>query len=127
MTWTISFYVDEYGRVPIHRWLRGLSQIDVAAFDSAVFGSLAQHGSTLVTNGWLRPLGEGLQELRVRNGALAGGGDQAVLLRVFLHFHGNRKILLVSAYDKLRNPSKTRQSREIAAARRLLKAWRRSN
>ena len=127
MTWKISFYVDEYGRVQIHRWLQGLSQVDVAAFDSAVFGVLTQQGSTLVANGWLRPLGEGLQEFRVRNGALAGGGDQAVLLRVFLHFHGDQEILLVSGYDKLRHPSKTRQAREIATARRLLSAWRRAN
>jgi hypothetical protein len=47
-----------------------------------------------------------------------------VLLRVFVHFHGDKVILLLSGYDKGEDPSKKRQEREIAAARKYLRAWR---
>jgi hypothetical protein len=43
-----------------------------------------------------------------------------VLLRVFVHFYGDRVILLLGGYDKRRDPSGRRQQREIKEARRLL-------
>ncbi|MGO1971578.1 MAG: hypothetical protein ACTH2Q_01340 [Propionibacteriaceae bacterium] len=49
-----------------------------------------------------------------------------MLLRVFCTFHGRRIVLLFSGYDKKKDPSKRRQEREIARARKALKAWRRS-
>jgi hypothetical protein len=47
----------------------------------------------------------------------------SILLRVFVHFHGNRVILLLSGYDKQDDASKKRQAREIAVARKHLVAW----
>ena len=46
-----------------------------------------------------------------------------ILLRVFVHFHGERVILLLSGYDKGDDPSERRQQLEIADARRHLTAW----
>jgi hypothetical protein len=45
---------------------------------------------------------------------------EAVLLRVFVHFYGDKVILLLGGYDKGANPKPRRQQREIAEARRLL-------
>jgi hypothetical protein len=45
---------------------------------------------------------------------------EAVLLRVFVHFHGAKVILLIGGYDKGGDPSERRQQREIREARRLL-------
>jgi hypothetical protein len=42
---------------------------------------------------------------------------------VFVHFHGQRVVLLLCGYDKQDDPSQKRQQREIAAARGCLKAW----
>ena len=47
----------------------------------------------------------------------------SILLRVFVHFHGRRMILLLSGYDKQDDASGKRQEREIAAARKYLVAW----
>jgi putative component of toxin-antitoxin plasmid stabilization module len=44
------------------------------------------------------------------------------MLRVFFCTSGRKIILLLSGYDKARDPGKTRQDREIARARKLLTA-----
>ena len=46
-------------------------------------------------------------------------------MRVFCHAHGDRLILLLGGYDKGADPSRTRQQREIAEARRRLADYRR--
>ncbi len=48
------------------------------------------------------------------------GAPEAVLLRVFVHFHGAKAILLLAGYDKGNDTSERRQQREIREARRLL-------
>ena len=48
-----------------------------------------------------------------------------ILLRVFVHFHGQKRILLLSGYDKGRDPTDRRQHREMAAFRRLLAQFKR--
>ena len=45
---------------------------------------------------------------------------EKVLLRVFVHFYGDKTILLLGGYDKGEDPKQRRQQREIAEARRLL-------
>ena len=45
---------------------------------------------------------------------------EKVLLRVFVHFYGDKVILLIGGYDKGGDPKRRRQQREIAEARRLL-------
>ena len=55
-------------------------------------------------------------------GSDAEGTDEgeAVLLRVFFTAYGNRVILLLGGYDKGSDPSKRKQDREIATARKRL-------
>jgi hypothetical protein len=90
----------------------------------------------LVSSEWLKPLGQGLHEFRVRHTAeeiaqmftgesaeSVPGPGTSILLRVFVHFYGQRVILLLSGYDKQDDASRKRQEREIAAARKYLVAW----
>lgn len=48
------------------------------------------------------------------------GHPEKVLLRVFVHFYGQKVVLLLGGYDKGEDPKPRRQQREIAEARRLL-------
>ena len=109
-----------------------LSDFKFAALDAAMARVLAVRGLDLARTEWLKALGEGLHEFRVRHDAeeiaqmfggevTSGAGvPEAVLLRVFVHFHGAKVILLIGGYDKGGDPSERRQQREIREARRLL-------
>ena len=93
---------------------------------------LSVQGIDLVRTEWLKALGEGLHEFRVRHDAdevarmfggeapVVDGQPEKVLLRVFVHFHGQKVVLLLGGYDKGDDPNERRQQREIAEARRLL-------
>jgi hypothetical protein len=49
---------------------------------------------------------------------------EAILLRLFFCTAGRKIILLLSGYDKAKNPGDRRQDKEIAGARKLLTAHR---
>ena len=85
MTWTISFYVDEYGRVPVGRWLNELSPAKRELFARFVSETVEVRGPTLLETPLLKSLGSGLSELRIR-GRLSGVGQEA-LLRVCVCSH----------------------------------------
>jgi hypothetical protein len=55
--------------------------------------------------------------------ANAISSPRTILLRVFVHFYGRQVILLLSGYDKSKDPSQKRQARDIVRARRFLTAW----
>ena len=130
--WTLDAFEADDGTVPFQRFIDNLSDFKFAALDAAITRVLAVRGLELVRTEWLRALGEGLHEFRVRHdadeivhmvgGEVASGTEapEAVLLRVFVHFHGARVILLIGGYDKGSDPSERRQQREIRVARRLL-------
>ena len=48
------------------------------------------------------------------------GAPEDVLLRVFVHFYGNKVVLLLGGYDKGKAPGDKKQDMEIAKARKLL-------
>jgi putative component of toxin-antitoxin plasmid stabilization module len=97
---------------------------------------LARSGIDLARSEWLKPLGEGLFEFRIRhdaveieamfaNASVSGARSRGpALLRVFCAFHGNKVVLLLGGYDKGRDDSAKRQQREIKAARKMLARWR---
>ena len=100
--------------------------------DTAISHVLAVRGIDLVRTEWLKALGQGLHEFRVGHeadevarmfGADPPGVEaprEKVLLRVFVHFYGDKIVLLLGGYDKGRDPKENRQQREIAQARKLL-------
>ena len=68
----------------------------------------------------VRPLGGGLFELRLR--AQLDSSGLKLLIRIFFAFRPGRRLFLLSAYDKGRDPTKQRQAKEIAKARKILRA-----
>lgn len=120
------------GTIPFQRFVENLSDVQFAALDAAIERVLCVRGIELVRTEWLKALGQGLHEFRVRHHAdeiaRMFGGDalttpprgERVLLRVFVHFHGDKVILLLGGYDKGADPKARRQQREIRRTRRLL-------
>ena len=134
--WTPQVYVDATGSCPYERVVDGLDDTTFAALDAAVELMLRRHGMDLCRTEWMKPLGGGLYEFRLRHdaveiearfGAVAPNAKpkrMPILLRVFCHFHGDKVVLLLCGYDKGDDPSVKRQQREIAQARKHLTAWR---
>lgn len=133
--WTPEPFETDDGTIPYERFVDDLSDFKFVALDAAIQRVLCVRGLDLVRTEWLKALGEGLHEFRVRHDAeeVAGmfGGEQAtglgrrekVLLRVFVHFYGDKVVLLLAGYDKGRDPKERRQQREIAEARKLLRQF----
>jgi putative component of toxin-antitoxin plasmid stabilization module len=133
--WTIEVYESPRGVCPYERFLDELDDVEAAALDAAIVHVLAPSGIDLARSEWLKPLKEGLYEFRVRHdaseiaamfaarGVTVPAASGPVLLRVFCTFHGDKVVLLLAGYDKGGDPSDKRQQREIAAARKLLTAW----
>ena len=131
--WTLEVFEADDGTHPFERFVtRELSAFQRQALDEALRLRLAREGIDLARSEWLKALGTGLHEFRVRHTAVEiaemFSGEppkvqhppEAILLRVFVHFYGSRIILLVAGYDKGADPSAKRQGREIARARKLL-------
>lgn len=133
--WSIEVYEDENGHRPYETFIDSLDDATFAALDAAVDHMLRRNGIDLCKTEWMKPLGQGLYEFRVRHDAaeiLARFGLEPevavplnipILLRVFCHFHANKIVLLLSGYDKGASPSEKRQQKEIERARGHLRAW----
>ena len=98
---------------------------------------LAVNGISLASGAWLKPLGSGLYEFRIRHSASEiqamykaankglVGAAEAILLRVFVAFEGQRLIVLLGAYDKGKNDKQGFQQAQIQIARKRLRDWKR--
>lgn len=105
--WTLEPFEADDGTVPFGRFIDGLSDFKFVALDTAIDRVLSVRGIDLARTEWLKALGEGLHEFRVRHDAdevaRMFGGDapdmdgepEKVLLRVFVHFHGQKIVLLL--------------------------------
>jgi len=132
--WEVEFYADESGREPCRAWMGTLTRQKRIALEEAIRLVLARRGLAVVETEFGKALGGGLYEFRLRwsaaevqrkvEGVSAETAAKAekIMLRVFFCTSGRKIILLLSGYDKARDPGKTRQGREIAQARRLLTA-----
>lgn len=130
--WNPEVFEADDGTVPFERFIEDLSDFKFAALDAAIQRVLAVRGIDLVRTEWLKALGGGLHEFRVRHDAeevahMFGGEPPRVtapsgpvLLRVFVHFYGSKVVLLLGGYDKGADPNERRQQREIDRARKLL-------
>lgn len=132
--WTPEVFATDDGFEPFTSFLNDLSDAGFAALDAAIQTILLVRGIELASTEWLKALGQGLYEFRVRHTTeeiahmfgdeLPGTAPKgAILLRVFVHFYGQKVVLLLSGYDKGEDPSARRQQREIAGARKALRAW----
>jgi phage-related protein len=112
----IEFYEDSAGRKPCLEWIRELDARERRVLGTALREILQQQGINVCSSPFGKQLGEGLFEFRLR--------EDSLLLRVFCHAYGNQIVLLLSGYDKGKDPGSRRQQREIAEARKRLSAWR---
>jgi len=130
--WTPEPYQADDGTIAFEQFISGLSDYKFVALSTAIDRVLSVRGIELARTEWLKALGKGLHEFRVRHDgdeiAHMFGGDPPkvappagrILLRVFVHFHGEKTVLLLGGYDKGEDPTARRQRREIAGARRRL-------
>ena len=135
--WNVEFYEDAQGRRPVEKWLDRLSDQKAEAATIAVNQVLAMNGMALASTAWLKPVGSGLYEFRIRHTKtqiqnMYAAANQvvpsevtSVLLRIFVAFEGDRVILLLGAYDKGKNDSASFQQEQIGIARKRLKDWKR--
>ncbi len=133
--WTPEPFEADDGTVPFQRFIDDLSDFKFVALDTAIDRVLSARGIDLARTEWLKALGEGLHEFRVRHDsdeiARMFGGEapatqtrgEKVLLRVFVHFYGDKVILLLGGHDKGADPKDRRQQREIREARKLLRQF----
>ena len=135
--WRIEFYEDAQGRKPVEKWIDGLSDQKAEAVLVALQEVLAVNGITLTSGAWLKSLGKGIYEFRIRHNAseiqamykVANkglmGGAEAILLRAFVAFEREKLIVLLGAYDKGKNDKLGFQQAQIEIARKRLRDWKR--
>ena len=139
--YTLEFYADDNGREPVAVFIDKLEPHKRAALLAALQEILARQGKDVCNTEYGKNLGKGLYEFRLRHtydeivaqhpdavGVPPPSRDRYadVLLRVFFHPHGDKLVLLLSGYNKGRQPSRKRQDKEIKRARRFLADYRRS-
>jgi hypothetical protein len=110
--WVVELFVDAAGSCPYERFIDRVDDTTFAAVDAAVEHVLTRHGLELCKTEWMKALGEGLYEFRIRHDATEiaerfgqepstpGTRPASILVRVFCHFYGDRVVLLLSGYDK---------------------------
>ena len=125
------------GSSPVLEWVRRLPEPKRAAWLAFVDFALVPMGKDIAHSGYVKPLGQGLFELRVDHNpaelAQVFGVDpstrpelteltaEGILLRVFCTFYGDKIVLLLSGLDKGADPKA--QPRAIRTARKLLADW----
>ena len=137
--WTVEAWEDDRtGKCPFAVWFGKLDQYEQAVVDAVIENIVKPLGMDICDTEWGKPLGGGLYEVRIRRtlsavrtwGSPASGdaeapvaGEHAVLLRLFVTFHGDHVVLLFQGYDKGKDPSARRQEKEIKTARKHLRSW----
>jgi putative component of toxin-antitoxin plasmid stabilization module len=134
--WHSVIFEDDNGKEPFMVFRDSLDETKQQALHEAIKNVLEVRGLDLVKTEWLKPLGQGLHEFRIRHDAAeitrmfsdvgakgTSSYSDEILLRVFVHFYGDKAILLLGGYDKGKNNSAKRQDAEIAKARKFLTQW----
>ena len=134
----MEYFVTARGTAPVLEWVKKLPEPKRVAWLAFVEFALIPRGKDIEQSGYVKPLGQGLFELRIDHDAtelaqvfgaglsaspeLAGPAGAGILLRVFCTFYGDKVVLLLSGLDKGASPKA--QPRAIQAARKLLAEWR---
>jgi phage-related protein len=109
LAWRVEFI--EFSA--IERALKRLRPNQLRVAVGALVRDFETHGLDLFAVGSAKHLGRGLAEYRYRD-------DPEVLVRFFFYLEVNRCVVVLSAYDKKRAPSASRQQKEIAKARKIM-------
>jgi hypothetical protein len=135
---TIEFYEDALGRSPVFRWItEELHPRARRAVTAALEAVLAKQGIRVCATEFGRNIGDGIFEFRLRHdeseirrrvGLVTSPVQEEIsgriLLRLFCHAHGDRRILLLAGYDKGANSHPRYQQTQIRLAKNRLSAWR---
>jgi hypothetical protein len=131
--WQIELLRSPNGQIPYLTFRDSLNPYETELLDLCVEEILARAGINVCETNWGKALGAGLYEFRINRsintlinhlGIEPPGefkSDQTKLLRVFFTVEGQKIILLLSGYDKGKDPSRSKQQKMIGAARSLLK------
>lgn len=134
--WRLEVHDRPNGSIPYNVFLRSLDPYSQIVLGISVEEVLARQGHNVCNTSWGKALRDGLYEFRVQKSLNAlckeacvpvpegFHGDKGVLLRVFFTVEGARIVLLLSGYDKGKDPNEKRQNREIKVARKLLREHR---
>ena len=137
MPYEIDFYEEPCGTRPALRWLDGLSAPKQRAMAAAIKFYLQELGPNVCETKMGESVGGGIVEFKVwrdedeiraqfgESPRSPGKSHDKILLRLFCHFHGARRIILLSGYDKGRQDGKRAQQAAIARARRQLAEYKR--
>jgi hypothetical protein len=121
--WEVEFYADESGREPCRAWMGTLTPRKRIALEEAIRLVLARRGLAVVEAEFGEALGGGLYEFgcdgrQPRSSARSKVFSltlrpkaEKIMLRAFFCTSGRKIILLLSGYDKARDPGKTRQDK----------------
>jgi phage-related protein len=110
MSWQVEFLNEKKFLKLISKFSRA-NQRD---FVETLMSTLSTSGPGVISNGQGKALGGGLYEYRLESAP-------DILLRAFFIVREQELIVVLSAYDKKANDSKTWQNRQILAARNLQK------
>ena len=131
--WQIELLRLPNGQIPYLTFRGSLNPYEAELLDLCIDQILARAGINVCETNWGKALGAGLYEFRIHRSlkVLANNlgievpgefkGDQTKLLRVFFTVEGQKIILLISGYDKGKDPSRRKQQKMIETARSLLK------
>ena len=134
-TYGLDFFEEPDGGKPCLRWIKEeLTVEERRIIGVAMEKVLQRHGIYVCEEkSWGRQLGEGVFEFRVDRTQKIRVKDRRgrerqktlrVVLRVFCHAYGQKRVLLLHGYNKRENPSSSRQQREIRVAKDRLRDWR---
>lgn len=109
----VGWLIEEHEEFDFERFLSSLTAVAASIVAARVATILGPFGNNLAGTHWVKALGDGLFEFRVK--------APEVLVRIFFTYKSGRIILLLGAYNKLRDPSAKRQNNEINKARNRMK------
>ncbi|MGH8826819.1 MAG: hypothetical protein ACRDVZ_04285, partial [Jiangellaceae bacterium] len=65
-TWTAVFHEDSNAKRPVETWMQSLGSVEFEAMATAIEEVLEKQGLELAGTAWMKVLGEGVYEFRVR-------------------------------------------------------------
>jgi phage-related protein len=136
--YTVEFFIEDNGSSPVGDWiLDDLTPAERRAVTAALRELVAAEGHDICKTDFGKNLGGGIIELRLRQSEaqilkrIGREPDEphpeddsvALLLRVFFHPYGQKRVLVLHGYGKGRKPSKSHQQEQIEVARGRLTQW----
>ena len=137
---TRQWKIEIYDGGNFSRFFDRIGDAERAVVQAAIEHVLGQKGIDICAGEWGKNLGHGLYELRIRRNLETllreygppdalhrvpkGWLKKRILVRIYCTFYGDKIVLLLGGFNKLRHPSPKQEQKEIKAARAALNHWR---